>query len=111
MVFTMRPHETTFNLMKTAGIRELKSRISEYLRDVRSGESVVITDRGEAIAEICPLGYSPLPKDLPTGLVEMFKKGRLSLGAPNDEAAYPVLPPALAGHDSIRLLDEERCDR
>ncbi len=97
--------------MKTVGIRELKSRISDYLRAARSGESVVVTDRGEAIAEICPLGYSPLPKDLPAGLVEMFRKGRLSLGATNDPAAYPSLPPVLPGADSGRLLDEERGDR
>ncbi len=97
--------------MRTVGIRELKNRISDYLRAVRAGESVLVTDRGEAIAEICPLGYSPLPKDLPVGLVEMFKKGRLSLGAPNDPAAYPVLSPALSGLDAGKLLDEERGDR
>ena len=94
--------------MKTVGIRELKNRISVYLRAVRSGESLVVTDRGEAIAEICPLGYSPLPKDLPVGLVEMFRKGRLAIGAPNEAGAYPEMPPALSGWDASRLLDEER---
>jgi len=34
--------------MKTVGIRELKNRFSEYLRQVRSGESLLVTDRGEA---------------------------------------------------------------
>jgi prevent-host-death family protein len=97
--------------MRTVGIRELKSRISDYLRAVRSGESVLVTDRGEAIAEICPLGYSPLPKDLPVGMVEMFRKGRISLGAPNEAAAYPALPSALAELESGRLLDEERGER
>ena len=38
--------------MKTVGVRELKNRLSEYLREVRSGESVLITDRGEVIAEL-----------------------------------------------------------
>lgn len=97
--------------MKTAGIRELKNKISDYLRLVRSGESVLVTDRGEAIAEICPLGYSPLPKDMPARLVEMFRKGQLALGAPNDAAAYPMLPPALAVPAASRLLDEERGER
>ena len=55
--------------------------------------------------------HAELPKDLPVGLVEMYRKGRLSLGAPNEAAAYPVLPPALSGLDSLRLLDEERGDR
>ncbi len=97
--------------MKIVGIRELKNRISDYLRAARSGETVLVTDRGEAIAEICPLGYAPLPKDLPVGLVEMFRKGRLSMGAPNDAAAYPELPPALSGCDTARFLNEERGER
>ena len=37
-------------------IRELKSRLSHYLRLTRKGESVVITDRGVPIGRIVPLG-------------------------------------------------------
>ena len=37
-------------------IRELKSRLSHYLRLTRQGESVVITDRGVPIGRIVPLG-------------------------------------------------------
>ena len=38
--------------MKTVGIRELKNQLSRYLRFVKNGEVVVITDRNEVIAEI-----------------------------------------------------------
>lgn len=38
----------------TTGIRELKARLSHYLRRVREGETVVITDRGQPIAHIVP---------------------------------------------------------
>ncbi len=37
-------------------IRELKSRLSHYLRLTRAGESVVITDRGVPIGRIVPVG-------------------------------------------------------
>jgi prevent-host-death family protein len=37
-------------------IRELKSRLSHYLRLALSGESVVITDRGVPICRIVPIG-------------------------------------------------------
>lgn len=37
-------------------IRELKSRLSHYLRLTRAGESVVITDRGIPIGRIVPMG-------------------------------------------------------
>lgn len=39
----------------TVSIRELKSRLSHYLRQARAGESVVITDRGVPIGRIVPI--------------------------------------------------------
>jgi prevent-host-death family protein len=36
------------------GIRELKSTLSECMREVRAGRIIVVTDRGEAVARIIP---------------------------------------------------------
>lgn len=36
------------------GTRELKSRLSEYLRLVKAGQTVVVTERGKVIAHISP---------------------------------------------------------
>lgn len=41
-----------------AGIRELKTHLSSYLRRVKAGESIVITDRGRPIGRIVPVGAS-----------------------------------------------------
>jgi antitoxin (DNA-binding transcriptional repressor) of toxin-antitoxin stability system len=38
--------------MITIGIRQAKSHLDEYLRKVRAGERVVITERGKPITEI-----------------------------------------------------------
>jgi prevent-host-death family protein len=38
--------------MTTVAVRELKNRLSEYLRKVKAGERVVITERGRAVAVI-----------------------------------------------------------
>jgi prevent-host-death family protein len=38
------------------GARELKVRLGRYLRRVRQGHRVVVTDRGEPIAELRPIG-------------------------------------------------------
>jgi prevent-host-death family protein len=38
--------------MITIGIKKAKSHLGEYLRKVRAGERVVITERGKPIAEI-----------------------------------------------------------
>ena len=39
----------------SVGVRELKSRLSEYLRRVRAGETVLITDRGPPVGRIVPV--------------------------------------------------------
>ena len=42
--------------MRTAGIRELKARLSAYLREVQHGETVLVTERGRVVAELRPPG-------------------------------------------------------
>lgn len=36
--------------MDTVGVRELKNRLSEYLRRVKAGERLVVTERGRPVA-------------------------------------------------------------
>ena len=36
--------------MATVGVRELKNRLSEYLRRVKAGERLVVTERGQPVA-------------------------------------------------------------
>ena len=40
--------------MKTVGIKQLKTRLSEYLRAVKAGETLLVTDRGKVVAELPP---------------------------------------------------------
>jgi antitoxin (DNA-binding transcriptional repressor) of toxin-antitoxin stability system len=44
--------------MKTAGVRDLKARLSAYLKDVARGDVVLVTDRGRVVAELRPPGAS-----------------------------------------------------
>ena len=37
------------------GIRELKSRLSHYMRHVKSGKTVTITERGKPVGQIIPM--------------------------------------------------------
>jgi prevent-host-death family protein len=37
------------------GTRELKNRLSEYLRRVKAGETVIITERGKPVGQILPI--------------------------------------------------------
>ena len=40
--------------MITVGIRRFKNKLTEYLRDVKQGKSIVITEKGQAIALLLP---------------------------------------------------------
>ena len=43
---------------KRIGIRELKSTLSECVREVKSGRTIVVTDHGRPVARIIPEGVS-----------------------------------------------------
>jgi len=40
--------------MATVGVRELKNRLSHFLKSVADGERVTVTDRGRPVAVIIP---------------------------------------------------------
>jgi prevent-host-death family protein len=98
--------------MKSVGVRELKNRLSEYLRDVRAGERVLVTDRGEVVAELTPPGQGVHESDVPAALATLARRGLATLGAPGDRSLYPRL--ARRGRrrlTALQLLDEERGSR
>lgn len=97
--------------MRVVGLRELKNRLSEYVRQAKSGEGVLVTDRGAVVAELGPPGRPAISGAVPPGLVELAARGGVSIGAPNDASAYPRLSPALASGRLASLLDEERGPR
>ena len=39
----------------TVGVRDLKARLSEYLRQVQRGQTIVITNHGKAVGRILPI--------------------------------------------------------
>ena len=96
--------------MKTVGVRELKNRLSEYLRHVRSGESLLVTDRGEVVAEIARPGQTVDPT-IPPGLAALAKRGVATIGIRGGADLYVRLPRRRPGrHRAADLLHEERGD-
>jgi prevent-host-death family protein len=97
--------------MKTVGVRELKNRLSEYLREVRAGESVLVTDRGEVIAELSAPGTAASDSTVPAGLAALARRGLATLGAPNDPELYPAQRAVPGLRPVSELLDEARGTR
>ena len=98
--------------MKTVGVRELKNRLSEYIRLARSGEGVLVTDRGQVVAELTPPGHGATDASVPAGLLGLARQNLLTIGAPGERGLYPALPrPRRRRRTAAQLLQEERGDR
>jgi antitoxin (DNA-binding transcriptional repressor) of toxin-antitoxin stability system len=98
--------------MKTVAVRELKSRLSEYLREVRRGESVLVTDRGQVVAELSPPRHGANDPDAPAALLALAKRGLVTLGRAGDNSPYEAMPRSRRGRRSAaQMLDEERGTR
>ena len=98
--------------MKTVGVRELKDRLSEYLREVRRGESVLVTDRGEVVAEFSPPRQSVIDSRIPHALAALAKRGLVTLGSGDETIVYKAMARSRRGrHSAAELLDQERGPR
>lgn len=99
--------------MKSVGVKQLKSKLSEYLRLVRSGETVLVTDRDEVIAELRPTRRQPGTADsldeLLDSLAERGEVTRASL--PKRRWKWQAKGLGLTAGSAKALLDEIRGDR
>ncbi len=96
--------------MRTVGIRELKDRLSQHIRMVRDGERILVTDRGEVVAELREPSVTPEAAGFP-GLEQRARAGTVRVGAPNRPDLYPRMPRVLPEGSATRLLDEDRGER
>lgn len=64
--------------MKTTTVSRLKASLSEYLRSVKAGEEILVTERGQPIAKLVPAAAANF---LPDHLVEMEKQGVIKIGS------------------------------
>ena len=95
--------------MRTVGLRILKNKLSEYIRLVATGETVLVTDRDKVVAELRPpTGRSELTSD--ALLAEAMRKGWLSAPMLVREGPPPSSPVA-AFDDLMRDLAASRDDR
>jgi len=65
--------------MSTVGVRELKNRLTHYLRRTKSGEEVVITERGRPIAVIQPIHAVREVATMEAKLAQLAARGLLTL--------------------------------
>jgi antitoxin (DNA-binding transcriptional repressor) of toxin-antitoxin stability system len=99
--------------MKAIGVKELKSRLSEYLRLVKGGETILVTERNEVVAEMRPARRQLRPSealdDLLDALADAGEISRASL--PKRGWGWRSRGMGLALGSVDALLDELRADR
>jgi prevent-host-death family protein len=91
---------------RCVGARELKTRLGTYLRQVRSGHTLVVTDRGEPVAELRPVASG-------TGIEAALEKLRV-MGAVTraaDKRLAPFRPIEIRGRSLAGAILEDREDR
>ena len=99
--------------MKAVGVKQLKARLSEYVRLVKAGETILVTDRDEVVAELRPaLRQRRRGEDLEEILESLADAHEITrASAPKRGWTWTVeglgLPPGTA----LRLLDEIRAER
>ncbi len=65
--------------MKKVGIRKLKNRLGTYVKQVRRGATILITDRGQPVARMIPEPEPRHPKSLDDLLKELAAAGHIRL--------------------------------
>ena len=92
----------------TVGSRELKTRLGTYLERVRRGETILVTDRGQPVAELRPVPTTDDPNE--AALQRMEAEGLITRGTPGQlSPRQPIrLPPGVSVSDLIRADREER---
>ncbi len=93
--------------MQAVAIKELKNRLSAYLREVARGEIVLVTDRGRVVAELRRPVTEMLPDPSAQALSYLHAKGALVLGLPQSKQAYRRTNVRIK-IDTQALLDAER---
>jgi antitoxin (DNA-binding transcriptional repressor) of toxin-antitoxin stability system len=88
------------------GARELKNRLGHYLRQVKSGETVYVTDRGRIVTELKP--SLPARDGDEEALRQLAAEGAITLGAGQHEDIAPS--PAIRGKKlaSRMIIDDRR---
>jgi antitoxin (DNA-binding transcriptional repressor) of toxin-antitoxin stability system len=97
--------------MKAIGIKELKARLSEYLRAVEAGETVLVTRHDEVVAEIRP-PRQPARDGIEERLELLADAGQLTRARlPKEGWSWKVGGLGLPAGTTAGLLDELRGER
>lgn len=93
--------------MKTAKVSELKASLSKYVAHVKSGEEVVVTERGKPVAKLVPIPRDDDP--MTERMRDLERRGLVTLGTGRVPDEFWDMPmPDDPGDSVLKALLEER---
>ncbi len=92
--------------MGAVGVRELKNRLTYYLRRARKGEEVIVTERGRPIAILKSLQHVDRGAALETRLARLASLGIVRL--PTRKGFGRTQPVRIVGSSVSRAILEDR---
>ncbi|MBA2567313.1 MAG: type II toxin-antitoxin system Phd/YefM family antitoxin [Thermoleophilaceae bacterium] len=92
--------------MESVGVRELRQNLSRHLARVKSGQSLIVTERGEEVAVLVPSGaHAGEHARLAARFGASVPLGRL------DEVAARLTPPGAPAGTTDEFLAQTRASR
>jgi prevent-host-death family protein len=96
--------------MRSVGIRQLRDRLSEYVRLAEAGEVVLVTDRDRPVARLTPATDDDRHHaDHP--LAELIRRGLATPATIAPGTALPPRHPCMSFEQLMHDLDRDRADR
>ena len=98
-------------IRKTVGIKELKNNLSAYLREVRRGTRVVVSDRGEIVAELHEPGAVYATDDEPNPVLAAWARAGIVTLPTRAKTPTSRSPVRLPDGTAARIVHDNRRDR
>jgi antitoxin (DNA-binding transcriptional repressor) of toxin-antitoxin stability system len=98
--------------MRTVGVKQLKAQLSEYLRAVKRGELVVVTERDQIIAEIrAPRQERDMTANTRDALAALAASGEITPASTRKKGwSWTPAPLGLPAGTASELLKDLRAD-
>jgi prevent-host-death family protein len=90
--------------MRSIGIRELRQNASQYIRLVKAGETIEVTERGVPVAELRPCQPSPRGE---SPYEQLVREGKIRKGT-QDWTSFKPIPVRPGERTLSEILQEMR---
>lgn len=97
--------------MHSIGIKALKNRLSEYVRAAAGGETVLVTDRGQVVAELIAPRVRADASPAEQRLGELMRQGVLAPARVSPKSRLPRRQPVARLAELLHELDASRAER